>query len=130
LRKLFGVPARGQRSGFSFTISDDARYQEVWIVKCGPIGVRQRISELAAFIDGPWGFRRDMAGEATRERKLLEESFQALFILRDVRVDFAAGAFEVSIGHEPRAAMPRTGDVYHVQIMFVDDAIEVHVDEI
>jgi hypothetical protein len=61
---------------------------------------------------------------------LLEEPLQDRFILRDMGVDFPVGAFKVGIGHEPRTAVPRTGNVDDVQVVLLDEAIEMHIDEI
>ena len=39
-------------------------------------------------------------------------------------------AFEVSVGHQRRAAVPRTGDVQHIHILLLDDPVQVHIDEV
>ena len=51
VQELVGMPARGQRSGFRLTVTDDRGHDEIWIVERRSIGVRQGVAELAAFVD-------------------------------------------------------------------------------
>jgi hypothetical protein len=69
---------------------------------------------------------RDAAGEG----KLLEEHFHPFFIFGDVRVDLAVRPFQIGIGHQCRPAVAGPGDVDHVEIVFLDDPVQVDVDEI
>src|SRR5438105_1822388 len=71
-----------------------------------------------------------MARYATRKRKLLEQALQALFVLRDLRIELAVRSLEIRVGDDARAAMPRSGYEDHVEVMRLDDAIQVNVDEI
>ena len=45
-------------------------------------------------------------------------------------IDLAVGAFEVGVAHDRRAAVPGAGDVDHVEVVFLDDPVQVHVDEV
>ena len=90
----------------------------------------ERVSKLAALVDGPRRRGRDMAGYAPWKGELREQLFQPGFILADVRINLAVAAFEVSIRHQCRAAMTGTGDVEHVQIMLFDDPVQMHIDEV
>jgi hypothetical protein len=130
VEEFISMPTRGQRPGLGLAVPDHTGDEQVGVVKCRTIGMCQGIPKLTAFVDGAWNLRRDMARNAPGERKLFEEALHPRFIRRDVGVDFAIGAFKVSVGDEPRSTMPRTGDVDHVQVMRFDDAIEVHVDEV
>ena len=37
---------------------------------------------------------------------------------------------KVSVGHDSRAAVPGAGDVNHVEVVFFDDPVQMHVNEI
>ena len=45
-------------------------------------------------------------------------------------IDLAVGAFQIGVGHQPRPAVARPGDVDHVQVVFLDDAVQMDVDEV
>ena len=130
IEKLVGMPARRKRPGLRFAIADDRGDDEVRIVKGGAVGVGKRIPELAALVDRAGRLRRHMARNSAGERELREEPLHALHVLRNARIDFAVGAFEIGVGDQPRSAMAGAGDVDHVEIVFLDQPIEVHVDEV
>jgi hypothetical protein len=92
--------------------------------------VGQGVAEFAAFVDGAGSFGRDVTGNSTRKRKLLEEFLHALFVLRNVRIEFAVGSFEIDVGDDARSAVTGPGDIDDVEIVLFDQAIEVEVDEI
>src|ERR1700721_4675285 len=71
-----------------------------------------------------------MARNSAGERKLREEPLHALHILRDAWINFAVCAFEIGVGDQPRSAVSGTGDVDHIEIVFLDQPIEVRVDEV
>ncbi len=81
-------------------------------------------------MDGARGLRGHVAWNAARKRKLLEQPFQALFVLRDVRIDFAVGAFEVGVRDQSGPSMAGTGDIDHIEIVLLDDAVKMHIDEV
>ena len=56
--------------------------------------------------------------------------FMPCFVLRDVRIDLAVGAFQVGVGHQARPAVAGPGDVDHVQVVLLDDPVQVDVDEV
>src|SRR5579872_5071112 len=57
IEEFVGMPTGGERTGFRLAITHHTRDDEVGIVKSGTIGVQQRITEFAAFIDRSRGFR-------------------------------------------------------------------------
>src|ERR1700733_1283934 len=71
-----------------------------------------------------------VAWKPAGKRELRKELFEPGFILADVRIDLAIRPFKVGIGDDGRAAMARTTDVDHVEVIFLDDAIQVHINEI
>ena len=71
-----------------------------------------------------------MAGNASGKRKLSEELPQPSLVLADVRINFAVRALEIRVAHDGRAAVPGARDVNHVEVIFLDDPVQVHVDEV
>src|SRR5271163_1226155 len=78
----------------------------------------------------PRGRRRNVAGNSTRKRKLLEQLFEPGLVLADVRINLAIRAFEVSITNQRWSAVTGTGDIEHIQVILLDDAIQMHIDEV
>ncbi len=124
------MPARGQGAGFRLAIADDAGHQQVGIVECRAIRMRQRITELAAFVDGARRLRRRVAGNAAGKGKLREQLLHSRLVLRDVRVQLAVGALQIGVGHQTRSAVAGPGDIDHVEVILRDDPVEVHIDEV
>ena len=73
---------------------------------------------------------RDRTGDAAGKRELLEQSFQSGFILGDIRIHLAPGAFEINIADQGRTAMTGTRDIDDVQIVLLDYPVEVDVDKV
>jgi hypothetical protein len=124
------MPRGCQRSGFSLAISDDAGDDEIRIIEYRPERMAERIAEFAALVDRARALRRCVAGNSSWKRKLNEELPKPGLILADVGIDLTVSALEVSVANHGRPAVPRPGDVNHVQVIFLDDAIQVDVDEI
>ena len=130
IQKLVRVPARGQRAGLRFAIPHDAGDQQVGIVEGRAVSVREGIAEFPALVNRTGRLRRDMTGNAARKGKLLEQSLQSVGILGDVRINFAVGSFEIRVSDQPRPAVARPGDVEDVQVVLLDHAIQVDIDEV
>ena len=47
-----------------------------------------------------------------------------------MRVDFGIRAFEISVRHNSRAAVPRPDDIHHVEVLLVDQAVQMRVNKI
>ena len=103
VEKLVGLPCGRQGARFRFTVADDAGDDQIGIVERGPEGMAERIAQLAAFVNRPRRRRRNMAGNPAGKRELLEQLFQPGFVLADVRINLAVGAFEVYL---PTSAGP------------------------
>src|ERR1041385_9455085 len=71
-----------------------------------------------------------MARYAARKANRLKTPLHAGRVLRDVWIALAVGAFEPGIGDHSRPAMPRPGDVDHVEVARSDHTVQVHVDEV
>ena len=130
VEELVAVPAGGERAGLRLAVADDAGDDQVRIVERRPVGVAQGVPELAPLVDAARRLRGDVAGDAAGEAELLEQLLHPLGVLADVRIDLAVGAFEVGVGHQRRAAVPRADDVDHVQVIALDDPIEVHAEHV
>ena len=57
------------------------------IIEGCAVGVHQRIAELATFVDGAGGLRRDVAGDAIGPTELAEEALDSVTVLLDVGID-------------------------------------------
>jgi hypothetical protein len=75
IEQFVGLPSGCQRAGFRLSIADDAGNDQIGIVECGSEGMAEGIPELAALVNRPRRRRRDMAGDATGKRELLEQFF-------------------------------------------------------
>ena len=124
------MPGRGQRPGLGLAVTHHTGHDKLGIIERGAEGVAQGVAEFAAFMDRSRRAGGHVAGNAAGKRKLREEFFQPCFILADVRINLAVAAFQIGIGHQCRAAMAGTGDIDHVQVVFFNDAIQMHIDEI
>jgi len=57
VQELVGMPARCQRSGLRFAISDDTGDDQVRIVERGAVRMGERVAELPALVDRAGHFR-------------------------------------------------------------------------
>ena len=67
VEELVGMPAGGQRPGLGLAVADHARHDQVRVVERRPVGVRERVPELAALVNRPGRLRRDMRRNAARK---------------------------------------------------------------
>ncbi len=130
IEEFVRMPASGEWAGFGFAVADDTADEQIGIVEGRAVGMGDGIAEFAAFVNRAGGFRRDMARDSSGKGKLLEEFAEAFFRLRNVRVEFAVGSFEISVGDEAGTAVSGTSDVDDVQVVESDEAIQMDVDEI
>ena len=128
--ELGGVPRRGQRPGLRFSVSDDTRHDQVRVVECRSVGVRERVPQLTALVDRSRHLRRHVTGNAAGKGELLEQPRHPAGVLRHCRVPLAVRAFQPGVRHDRGTAVARPRDVDDVEASFCDDAIEVRVDEI
>ncbi len=130
VEELVAVPAGGERPRLRLAVADDAGDDQVGIVERRPVGVAQGVAELAALVDAARRLRGDVAGDAAGEAELLEQPPHPLRVLADLRIDLAVGPFEVGVGDQRRAAVPRADDVDHVQVIALDDPVEVRAEHV
>src|SRR5262249_52794709 len=130
VQELIGMPARRQRARLSLAIAHDTADQEVRIIKSGTIGVRDRVSELAALMNGPRSFGGNVARDAARKRKLPEELLHSFFRRADIGIKLAIRSLEVRVRHQPGTSVTGAGNVDRVQIVLPDEPVEMDVDEV
>src|ERR1700722_10280321 len=130
IQKLVGMPTGGQRACFRFAVAHNAADQQIWIVESSAVGVRNGVSELAAFVDRTGSFGSDMAGNSARKRKLLEQPPEPIFRLRNAGIKLAVGAFQISVGNQPGTSVSRACNIDDVKIVLRDESIQMYVDEI
>ncbi len=130
VEELVRVPAAGQRPGLGLAVADHARHEQVRVVERRPVGVHQRVAELAALVDGAGRLRGRVRGDAAGEGELPEQPGHPRDVLGDARVELAVGALQVGVGHHPGAAVAGTADVDGVQVLVPDDPVEVRVDQV
>src|SRR5215813_3242594 len=68
IEELVRVPRGGERPGLGLAVADDARDDEIRIVERRAIGMRQAVTELAAFVDRPRRLRRDVRPDVSGKR--------------------------------------------------------------
>src|SRR5215471_13108435 len=129
VQELVDVPGSCQRTGLRFAIAYHRSDNQVWVVKRCPAGMGKHISQLASFVNGTGGFRRAVAADAARKRKLLEEFVQTYFILTLFRINLRVRALEIARPQNPWRAVPRTSHKNHVEIEFFDQPIQVDVNK-
>ncbi len=124
------MPARGERPRLRFAVANDCSDDEVGVVERRAVGMGKRVAELAAFVNGAGRFRRHVTRNPAWKRELGEEPLHAFDILRDTRIDLAVRAFEIGVGDDPRPAMPGADDIDHVEVVFLNQPVEMRVDEV
>src|SRR5262249_37401881 len=92
--------------------------------------VRDGIAEFAALVYRTGRLRRHVARDAAGERELGEQALQPLLVARDVRINLTVGSLEIGIRDQAGPAMPRAGNVDHVEAVLLDQPVQVNVDEI
>ena len=89
-----------------------------------------RISQLAAFVDGAWCFRGTVAWYAAGEGELFEHFFHALFITADIWIYFTVASVQIGICDQEVSAVSGTGEEDHIQIITFDNTVAVNIYEI
>ncbi len=123
------MPRGRERAGLRLAVADRHRDQKVRIVEGGAEGMRDRVTQLAALVNGSRRLGRAVRADAARERELLEEGAHAFFILAFVGVDLGVGALQIDRCENARGAVARAGEEDRLLRMLLDDPVEVHIHE-
>src|SRR5271166_6019919 len=129
VEKLVNVPGSRQWPGFGLSVPDRRSHDQIRVVEGSAAGVREYISQFTAFVDRTGSFGGAMASDAAGKRELLEELAETFFVLTFFRVDLGVGSFEISGAQYTRRAMAWPGHENHVQVVFLDEPVQVNVDE-
>src|SRR5271165_2167459 len=129
IEKLADVPGSCKWSRFRFPVADYRSHDQFRVVEGSAASMRKHISQLAAFVDRTGSFRGAMAADAAGKRELLEELAQTFFVFTLFRVNLGVGPFEISGAQDTRRTMARPGHENHVQVVFLDEPVQVNVDE-
>src|ERR1017187_4662395 len=124
------LPASFQWTSLGLPISDNAGHNQVWIVEGRAECMYQRLAKLPAFVHGIWHVRPAVAWHAARSRELAEYEPQAVFIVRDLRVDLGVCAFKIGAGIERRASVSGTRNINDVRIVLFDQPVQMNVDKV
>ena len=130
VEELVRMPGGRERPGLGLAVADDAGDDQIRVVERRAVGVRHHIAELAAFVDRARRFGRRVARDAAGKRELLEQLLHPFRVQRDVRVELAVRALEPGVRHQRRPAVARAAEVDHVQVVALDRAVQVRVDEV
>lgn len=85
--------------------------------------MRDRIAQLAAFVNRTACFRRAVRTDSAGKRKLQEELEQASFVTTLVGIDLGILALKVAVGQRGRRAVTPARDVQDIQFIFLDETV-------
>src|SRR5215831_17849333 len=124
------MPAGSHRPGFCFPVPDDAGDDQIRIIEGCAVRMTQRVAQLATFMDRARRFGSYVAWNTAGKRELLEQPFHSLFILRNIRINFAIRPLQVSIGDQSGSTVSRSRDIDHVQVMRLNRSVEMYVNKV
>ena len=129
IQEAVRFPASFERAGFRFAVADHTRDEQIRIIERGSEGVQQGVAEFSALVNGIGQMRAAMAGNSAGSGEFAKEAPDARSILGDFLVDGRIGPLQVGICVEGGPSVSRAGDIEHLSLLSVDQAIEMHVDE-
>ncbi len=130
VEELVGVPGRGERARLGLSVTDHAGDEQIGVVEGGAVGVGERVSQLAALVDGAGCLRGHVAGHTAGEGELLEQRPHARGVPADVGVRLGVAALQPGVGEHGGAAVARPPDAQGSQVAFLDHPVEVGVDQV
>src|SRR5262249_5502889 len=86
--------------------------------------MRQRVAELAAFVDGARRFGRGVTRDGAGKGELPEQAAQSFFILGDGRIQLAVRSLQIGVGHHARPTVARTAHVNRIEVALDDRAVQ------
>ena len=128
--EIDALPAARERTRLRFAIADHGGDEQIGIVHHCAERVHQYIAELAALMDRARRRHTDMARHAARCRELPEQLEHAGCTARYLRKTFRVATLQPHVRDQGRTAMTGTRHVDGVQIVFPDQPIDVHVDQV
>src|SRR5260370_6493232 len=92
--------------------------------------MNQEIPDFAPSMDRSGSFWRDMTRDSIRPGELPKQPLHSVPAALDIRITLSIGAFQIALRHQPRTAMAGADDIYHVQVKFFDQPVQVDIDEV
>jgi len=129
VQELDAFPGAFERSCLRLAVPDHCDGDEIGVIEDSAEGMHEDVAEFSALVYGAGGRDADVAWDTARRRELAEEAPQAHGVLRHVRIDLGVGPFQIDVRDDRGAAVSRAGQVDHVGIRVLDQAVQVHVDE-
>ena len=130
IQKFVRVPAGRQHGRLRLAVADHAGNDQIRIVEGRAVGMGQRIAQFSPSWIEPGSFRRDVARNAVRPGELAKEPKHSAAAAFDRRVVLGIRALQVGLRHDPRAAVTRTDDIHHVQVVVADQPVQVDIQKI
>ena len=130
VQELVGLPRSRQRAGLSFTVANGAGNDQIGVIESSTKSMSDGVTQLAALIDGTRSLGCNVGGNTAGERELLEQFLHALFVAADVGIDLRISAIQIGVCDEEVSAVTRAGNEDHILIKFLDDAVQVDIDEV
>src|SRR5579863_1514171 len=91
--------------------------------------MRKNVSELSAFVNRSGSFRGAVTANTSGEGELFEKLPQAFDILALFRIDLRIGSLKIGGTEDTRSPMAGSGQKDHVEIIFLDQPVQVDVNE-
>ncbi len=129
IQEFIRVPGCCKRTGLGFAVSYRDSNDEIRIVECRSVRMRDGIAQFAAFVNRAGCFRRTVRADPAGKRKLLKELEQASFIATLIGINLGVVAFKVAVGQSCRRAVARARDVHHIQVVFLNQTVQVNPDQ-
>ena len=123
------MPGSSERSGFRLAVANHGGNDQLGIVEGGAASVRKDVAEFATFMNRSRGLGRAVAADPAREGELPEELAQPIGIETLFRVGLRVRALEIRRAKNAGCAVPGAGEKNHVEIVFLNQPIQMHVDE-
>jgi hypothetical protein len=100
-------------------------HDQIRVIQCRAIGVREAVAEFAALMDGAGGFRCDVRADVAGKGELLEELLHPLAVFALVRIHLRIAALKIGRPEHARGAVARPRHEDHVEVVALDDPVEM-----
>ena len=124
------LPRAFQRTGLRLPVAHDRRHEQIGVVERCAERVRQHVTQLAAFMDGPRGRRADVARHSTGRRKLAKQPQHAGGVLSHLGIDLAPRSLQPRIGDGGGSTVARANQQQHVLVAAQDQPVEMRPDQV
>ena len=111
IQEFVRMPGGRQRTGLCLPIAYRDCDDEIGIVECCSVRVRNGVPKFAAFVDGTGRLRCAVRTYASRKRELPEEFEHARFVTALIRINFRVMPFEIAVGERGGRAVAGAGDI-------------------